>query len=98
MEVGQRYKEQGGVGDAVSNLPLGFDSIHQTTHPRMKFLSSLALSAMLATAAFAQNAAIGVPADGATVKAGSNMTVEVDRPVCRRAFLHYDTFLMDSVV
>ncbi|KAJ7143695.1 hypothetical protein C8R44DRAFT_758679 [Mycena epipterygia] len=34
---------------------------------------------MLATAAFAQNAAIGTPADGATVKAGSNITVEVDR-------------------
>ncbi|KAJ7143726.1 hypothetical protein C8R44DRAFT_758751 [Mycena epipterygia] len=35
---------------------------------------------MLATAAFAQGVDIGAPADGATVKAGSNITVEVDRP------------------
>ncbi|KAJ7449190.1 hypothetical protein FB451DRAFT_1053488 [Mycena latifolia] len=46
----------------------------------MKFLSSVALSAMFATAAFAQNVAIGAPANGASVKAGSNITVEVDRP------------------
>ncbi|KAJ7694857.1 hypothetical protein B0H17DRAFT_931470 [Mycena rosella] len=46
----------------------------------MKFLSSLALSVMLATTAFAQSIAIGAPVDGSSVKAGSNITVEVDRP------------------
>ncbi|KAJ6551772.1 hypothetical protein B0H19DRAFT_882498, partial [Mycena capillaripes] len=34
----------------------------------------------LATSAFAQSAVIGAPADGTTVQAGSNITVEVDRP------------------
>ncbi|KAF8218118.1 hypothetical protein K438DRAFT_1952957 [Mycena galopus ATCC 62051] len=46
----------------------------------MKFFSSLALSALFATAALAQGTDIGAPADGATVKAGSNITVEIDRP------------------
>ncbi|KAJ7434517.1 hypothetical protein B0H11DRAFT_1757567 [Mycena galericulata] len=46
----------------------------------MKFFSSLVMSAMLATAAFAQNVDIGAPADGATVTPGTNITVEVDRP------------------
>ncbi|KAJ7348151.1 hypothetical protein DFH08DRAFT_779446 [Mycena albidolilacea] len=46
----------------------------------MKFLYSLVLSSFFATAAFAQNVVIGAPADGTTVTAGSNMTVEVDRP------------------
>ncbi|KAJ6629323.1 hypothetical protein B0H10DRAFT_1776580 [Mycena sp. CBHHK59/15] len=45
----------------------------------MKFLS-LALGALCATTAFAQRVAIGAPADGASVTAGSNITVEVDRP------------------
>ncbi|KAJ6551759.1 hypothetical protein B0H19DRAFT_178000 [Mycena capillaripes] len=46
----------------------------------MKSLTSLALIAILATTAFAQSAVIGAPADGITVLAGSNITVEVDRP------------------
>ncbi|KAF8218124.1 hypothetical protein K438DRAFT_1796340 [Mycena galopus ATCC 62051] len=46
----------------------------------MKFFSSLALSALFATAALAQGTDIGAPADGATVRAGSNITVEIDRP------------------
>ncbi|KAJ6555077.1 hypothetical protein DFH09DRAFT_1165476 [Mycena vulgaris] len=46
----------------------------------MKFFSSLALGTILATTAFAQRIEIGAPADGSSVKAGSNMTVEVDRP------------------
>ncbi|KAJ7023070.1 hypothetical protein C8F04DRAFT_970561 [Mycena alexandri] len=46
----------------------------------MKFFSSLIFSTLLATTAFAQSAAIGAPADGSSVQAGSNITVEVDRP------------------
>ncbi|KAJ7769220.1 hypothetical protein DFH07DRAFT_769116 [Mycena maculata] len=46
----------------------------------MKFFSSLFMSAMLVTTAFAQTADIGAPAPGTTVTAGSNLTVEVDRP------------------
>jgi hypothetical protein len=55
---------------------------HTHTLLTMKFFPSLALSSLFASAAFAQNVAIGAPADGTTVTAGSNMTVEVDRPVC----------------
>ncbi|KAF7353369.1 hypothetical protein MSAN_01525500 [Mycena sanguinolenta] len=43
----------------------------------MKFLASLALSAALATTAFAQSISIQAPADGTTVQAGSSITVEV---------------------
>ncbi|KAJ7256097.1 hypothetical protein C8J57DRAFT_1186236 [Mycena rebaudengoi] len=43
----------------------------------MKFLASLALSAALATTAFAQSISIQAPADGTTVRAGSHLTVEV---------------------
>ncbi|KAJ7171087.1 hypothetical protein C8R46DRAFT_1087627 [Mycena filopes] len=46
----------------------------------MKFFTSLALSALLAATAFAQSADIGAPANGTQVRAGSNITVEVDRP------------------
>ncbi|KAJ6493999.1 hypothetical protein C8R47DRAFT_1118009 [Mycena vitilis] len=46
----------------------------------MKFLSSLALSALLAASAYGQRAFIGAPADGTSVTAGSNITVELDRP------------------
>ncbi|KAJ7148747.1 hypothetical protein C8R43DRAFT_1008648 [Mycena crocata] len=46
----------------------------------MKFFTSLVLSTMLVTAAFAQRAFIGTPTEGSSVKAGSNITVEVDRP------------------
>ncbi|KAF7368828.1 hypothetical protein MVEN_00208000 [Mycena venus] len=46
----------------------------------MKFFSSLAMSAMLATTAFAQSAVIGAPLAGSAVQAGCNITVEVDRP------------------
>ncbi|KAJ7653161.1 hypothetical protein DFH06DRAFT_1204857 [Mycena polygramma] len=45
----------------------------------MKFFS-VALSAILATTAYAQSVAIGAPADGTTVQPGSNITVEIDRP------------------
>ncbi|KAJ7729797.1 hypothetical protein B0H16DRAFT_225176 [Mycena metata] len=46
----------------------------------MKLLCSLVFSTLLAATAFAQNIAIGSPADGSTVQAGSNISVEVDRP------------------
>ncbi|KAJ6461078.1 hypothetical protein C8R45DRAFT_879278 [Mycena sanguinolenta] len=46
----------------------------------MKFLSSLALSALCAATALAQSVQIGAPAAGTTVSAGSNITVEIDRP------------------
>ncbi|KAJ7080584.1 hypothetical protein B0H15DRAFT_953455 [Mycena belliarum] len=46
----------------------------------MKFLSYLGMPALLATTAFAQRIAIGAPLDGASVTAGSSITVEVDRP------------------
>ncbi|KAJ6461072.1 hypothetical protein C8R45DRAFT_538174 [Mycena sanguinolenta] len=46
----------------------------------MKFFSSLALSALFAAAALAQSVNIGAPDDGTTVSAGSNITVEIDRP------------------
>ncbi|KAJ7244431.1 hypothetical protein B0H12DRAFT_1309555 [Mycena haematopus] len=45
----------------------------------MKLLSLLPLSAML-TIAFAQRADIGAPADGSTVRRGSKIIVEIDRP------------------
>ncbi|KAJ7723304.1 hypothetical protein DFH07DRAFT_783623 [Mycena maculata] len=46
----------------------------------MKFFTSLLVSAMLTTATLAQSIDIGAPASGATVPAGSNITVEVDKP------------------
>ncbi|KAJ7621006.1 hypothetical protein FB45DRAFT_1006451 [Roridomyces roridus] len=46
----------------------------------MKFLASLFAASLLASTALAQSAVIGSPAPGAIVKAGSNITVEVDRP------------------
>ncbi|KAJ7202017.1 hypothetical protein GGX14DRAFT_463554 [Mycena pura] len=46
----------------------------------MKLLTSVVLSAALVASAFAQGVVIGAPADGATVHAGENITVEVDRP------------------
>ncbi|KAF7377905.1 hypothetical protein MSAN_00214200 [Mycena sanguinolenta] len=46
----------------------------------MKFLGSLALSAVFAATALAQAVDIGAPAAGTTVSAGSNITVEIDRP------------------
>ncbi|KAJ6461075.1 hypothetical protein C8R45DRAFT_1108874 [Mycena sanguinolenta] len=46
----------------------------------MKFLSSLALSTLFAAAALAQSVQIGAPANGTTVSAGSNITVEIDQP------------------
>ncbi|KAJ6461092.1 hypothetical protein C8R45DRAFT_842449 [Mycena sanguinolenta] len=45
----------------------------------MKVLSVLSLSAMLTTA-FAQGVVIGAPADGSTVRRGSKITVEINRP------------------
>ncbi|KAF7377898.1 hypothetical protein MSAN_00213500 [Mycena sanguinolenta] len=46
----------------------------------MKFFSSLALSTIFIAGAFAQSVDIGAPADGTTVSAGSNITVEIDKP------------------
>ncbi|KAJ6461470.1 hypothetical protein C8R45DRAFT_1108694 [Mycena sanguinolenta] len=46
----------------------------------MKFLASLSLCAAFATTAFSQAISIQSPADGATVKAGSSLTVEVIQP------------------
>ncbi|RDB18472.1 hypothetical protein Hypma_000293 [Hypsizygus marmoreus] len=46
----------------------------------MKLSSMLALATLLGVTASAQRVAIGYPADGAHVKAGSSLTVEVDRP------------------
>ncbi|KAJ7748005.1 hypothetical protein B0H14DRAFT_2984388 [Mycena olivaceomarginata] len=43
----------------------------------MKFFASFALSAALATTAFAQTISIQAPADGTTVQAGSSITVGV---------------------
>lgn len=47
----------------------------------MKFASAYILTAFSATLALAQRVAIGAPADGTSVAAGSNITVEIDRPV-----------------
>lgn len=52
-------------------------------HSNMKFPTPLIGPILLAAAAFAQSVDIGAPASGTTVKAGSNITVEVDRPVSR---------------
>ncbi|KAJ7769222.1 hypothetical protein DFH07DRAFT_807288 [Mycena maculata] len=46
----------------------------------MKFISSLVLSCMLAVGALGQGIEIGAPLNGTTVKPGSNIIVEVDRP------------------
>ncbi|KAF8199354.1 hypothetical protein K438DRAFT_2114086 [Mycena galopus ATCC 62051] len=43
----------------------------------MKFLASLTLGSVLAATALAQTISIQAPADGTTVQAGSNITVEV---------------------
>ncbi|KAJ7820752.1 hypothetical protein B0H14DRAFT_2833230 [Mycena olivaceomarginata] len=45
----------------------------------MKLISFLSLSAVV-TAALAQRAGIGAPANGTTVHRGSKITVEIDRP------------------
>ncbi|KAJ7143723.1 hypothetical protein C8R44DRAFT_864760 [Mycena epipterygia] len=47
----------------------------------MKFFSSLLVSAALAGSALAQSIAIGAPASGTTVTAGSNITVQVVHPL-----------------
>ncbi|KAK7052470.1 hypothetical protein R3P38DRAFT_2860513 [Favolaschia claudopus] len=46
----------------------------------MKFTQLFALSTILVTAGYAQKASIGVPLPGEAVQAGSNITVEIDRP------------------
>lgn len=46
----------------------------------MKFLLSSVFAAICATA-FGQHVNIAYPADGTTVSAGSNITVEIDRQV-----------------
>jgi hypothetical protein len=47
----------------------------------MKFVLSVLASALFVGSALAQGIAIGFPADGTLVTAGSNITVEIDRPV-----------------
>ncbi|KDQ50551.1 hypothetical protein JAAARDRAFT_42009 [Jaapia argillacea MUCL 33604] len=46
----------------------------------MMFMKSFLVAATLAVAALAQTISIASPADGATVSAGSTITVEVDKP------------------
>lgn len=52
----------------------------------MKFAVAYVLTAFLSTLTLAQRVVIGAPADGTSVAAGSNITVEIDRPV--RYILH----------
>jgi hypothetical protein len=47
----------------------------------MKLLSLALIASVFAASGFCQRASIGSPADGTTVKAGSNITVEVDSQV-----------------
>lgn len=64
----------------------------------MKFnLSSIVASvALLAVPALGQRARLSYPHDGTTVHAGSNLVVEVDRPVCSfdNDALAFRTFLI----
>ncbi|KAJ7263045.1 hypothetical protein C8J57DRAFT_1334526 [Mycena rebaudengoi] len=46
----------------------------------MKFVSAVVLTTLCATASMAQQVFIGAPLSGTSVQAGSNVTVEVDRP------------------
>ncbi|KAF8170932.1 hypothetical protein BJ912DRAFT_996409 [Pholiota molesta] len=46
----------------------------------MKFVLSVLASALFVGSALAQGIAIGFPADGTLVTAGSSITVEIDRP------------------
>ncbi|KAF9485771.1 hypothetical protein BDN70DRAFT_847172 [Pholiota conissans] len=46
----------------------------------MKFILPSIVSALFIGSALAQTVAIGFPFDGASVKAGKNITVEIDRP------------------
>jgi len=46
----------------------------------MKFIVAYLLTAFLSTLTLAQRVVIGAPADGTPVSAGSNITVEIDRP------------------
>jgi len=46
----------------------------------MKFAVAHILTAFLSTLALAQRVSISAPADGTSVAAGSNITVEIDRP------------------
>ncbi|KAF9485774.1 hypothetical protein BDN70DRAFT_988428 [Pholiota conissans] len=46
----------------------------------MKFTLSALASAFLVGSTFAQRTSIGFPFDGATVQAGTNIIVEIDRP------------------
>lgn len=50
------------------------------SYPSMKFSLAYILAALCATAA-GQSVTIAFPEDGATVSAGSDITVEIDRPV-----------------
>lgn len=47
----------------------------------MKLILSVLSLAFLATSAFAQGAVIGYPPQGLSVSSGSNLTVQVERPV-----------------
>jgi hypothetical protein len=51
-------------------------------HFSLNMFKSLAVFASLLAAASTQTISIGYPANGAEVTSGSNITVEVDKPVC----------------
>jgi uncharacterized membrane protein len=59
--------------------PSSFFLFLQTT--TMKFVLSVLASTLFIGFALAQSIAIGFPADGTPVTAGSSITVEIDRPV-----------------
>lgn len=54
----------------------------------MKFLLSLAFAGV----ALAQNARIGLPAEGQRLARGSNVVVQVQRPVCLIVYLRLSFF------
>lgn len=58
----------------------------------MKFLLSLAFAGV----ALAQNARIGLPAEGQRLARGSNVVVQVQRPVCLGLPLSFFIFLFLS--
>lgn len=52
----------------------------------MKVFTELAFAASFITASLAQRIVIGYPPDGYSVKAGSDLVVELDRPVSSLSF------------
>jgi hypothetical protein len=55
----------------------------------MKFFAPLFA---LVTAVCAQTVSVSVPTDGATLTAGQQTTVEVDRPVCAHTLLQVNIY------